>query len=471
MDTTLSDTAKQGRKQKQDKPEWPKEVQPGRAVVRVYRRKTPAGNWAYMVANYADGERRRFDSYANEADALSAADTLAKRLDKRDYVAASMSREQAIEYADSVAALTPYGVGVRDATNTVALCLKDVGDLNSIIQACRFYKARRKTVTAKSVTKAVDEILKVKAVRTKNGRPASRRYLKDLSVRLGCFARDCKKDVCNVTTPDVQDWLDSLKSRSGKKLSPQSYKNHRTVLSTFFEFCVARGFAADNVVEGTDAASNTDGEIVIYKPQEIARLLAAAHAQYADFLPVLAIGAFAGLRSAELERLEWGDVDLVSKHITVSAGKAKTASRRIVPIADNLAAWLRDYANLQGNVWKDSGSTFYKRQLQVAKATAVEADEVKGTKAQPALKWKDNALRHSFISYRLAETQNAAQVALEAGNSPKVIFRHYRELVKPEAAKAWFAVTPERPGNVLPIAAAMGDSAALSKAAPKASRE
>src|ERR1035441_702323 len=86
---------------------WPRKVQPGRAIVNVYRRKTPSGNFAFMVANYADGERRRFDSYLSEADALAAADTLAKRLDKRDYVAASMTQEQAIEYADSAAALKP----------------------------------------------------------------------------------------------------------------------------------------------------------------------------------------------------------------------------------------------------------------------------------------------------------------------------------------------------------------------------
>jgi hypothetical protein len=34
-------------------------------------------------------------------------------------------------------------------------------------------------------------------------------------------------------------------------------------------------------------------------------------------------------------------------------------------------------------------------------------------------------------------------VALEAGNSPEVIFSHYRELVTPEAATAWFSVKPE----------------------------
>ncbi len=57
--------------------------------------------------------------------------------------------------------------------------------------------------------------------------------------------------------------------------------------------------------------------------------------------------------------------------------------------------------------------------------------------------WRHNALRHSFCSYRLADVNSAAQVALEAGNSPQMIFEHYRELVTEKAAKAWFAITPE----------------------------
>lgn len=61
----------------------------------------------------------------------------------------------------------------------------------------------------------------------------------------------------------------------------------------------------------------------------------------------------------------------------------------------------------------------------------------------PAVPWGHNALRHSFCSYRLADVKSAAQVSLEAGTSPQMVFRHYRELVTEKAAKAWFAITPE----------------------------
>jgi hypothetical protein len=39
--------------------------------------------------------------------------------------------------------------------------------------------------------------------------------------------------------------------------------------------------------------------------------------------------------------------------------------------------------------------------------------------------------------------KRAAEVALEAGDSPQLIFRHDRELVTEQGAKAWFAITPE----------------------------
>jgi len=47
-------------------------------------------------------------------------------------------------------------------------------------------------------------------------------------------------------------------------------------------------------------------------------------------------------------------------------------------------------------------------------------------------------------------------VALEAGNSPQMIFRHYRELVTPEQARTWFTIAPETAANVVPISVVKG---------------
>jgi len=48
---------------------------------------------------------------------------------------------------------------------------------------------------------------------------------------------------------------------------------------------------------------------------------------------------------------------------------------------------------------------------------------------------KRNALRHSFGSYRMEQIKNEGQVALEMGNSPKVVKDHYFEMVDEPAAR------------------------------------
>lgn len=392
-----------------------------------------------MVANYADGDRRRFDSYSNEADALEAADMLARRLDSRDYVAASMTREQAIEYANSATRLKPFNVTVDAATATTAECLKLVGDLANMLTACKTHAAHHKQISKKPVREAVAEFLKIK-----ESRGASERYMRDLQSRLEKFATDCRKDAGNVTTADVQDWLD------GQKLKPQNYRNFRTVLYTLFQFAVARSYAADNPVEGVERVKVNGHDVQVFTPDEITRLLDAAERKFPTFLPCLAIGAFAGLRSAEIVRLEWSDVHLAERFIVVGADKAKTATRRIVPIADNLAAWLAPYKDRRGKVWLEDADTFHQQQRAVAAATVVQADEGTNLPAQKPVKWKANGLRHSFASYSFSLCHDAGRIAGYLGNSASVVHRHYRELVSPTDAQRWFSVKPETAVNVLP---------------------
>lgn len=112
--------------------------------------------------------------------------------------------------------------------------------------------------------------------------------------------------------------------------------------------------------------------------------------------------------------------------LTIRAGQAKTASRRIVPVSDNLAAWLAPHRVASGPI--DSAVEPYRRATALARELGI--------------RWPQNVLRHSFISYRLALVKNVQQVALEAGNSPAIIFKHYRELTTEDQAGEWFGIRP-----------------------------
>src|SRR5262249_47110126 len=194
------------------------------------------------------------------------------------------------------------------------------------------------------------------------------------------------------------EWLDA------RKLKPQSYMNFRRVVHLLFKFAIARGYAAEpNPVIGVQSEKVRGRDVAIFKPEEMSRLLAVASA---EFLPALAVAAFAGLRSAEIERLQWSDIDLSGRHIIVGASRAKTATRRIVPIFENLLEWLTPYSGREGNVWRGGHDAFYEAQQDTAAATEIQANPEKGIAYVKPVKWKSNALRHSYASYRFAEIKD-----------------------------------------------------------------
>ena len=149
-------------------------------------------------------------------------------------------------------------------------------------------------------------------------------------------------------------------------------------------------------------------------------------------------------------RLDWTDVEGRPGFIEVAAHKAKTATRRIVPISENLARWLAIAQRNGTRLWPHSKAWFFETIREAMLTINETRKEERGPKFPP-FAWRQNALRHSFISYRLADAQDVNRVALEAGNSPQIIFRHYRELATPEQARSWFAIIPELAGNVIPL--------------------
>ena len=57
--------------------------------------------------------------------------------------------------------------------------------------------------------------------------------------------------------------------------------------------------------------------------------------------------------------------------------------------------------------------------------------------------WPQDVLRHTGISCHYRLHGDEGKTASWAGNSPDMIFKHYRDLVTEKEADAWFAVTPD----------------------------
>jgi integrase len=359
--------------------------------------------WQVTVPQQGGGRVRRTFKDRNEAQTFL--DLSKVQVENHGKAALSISDKLRVMATEAERKLAPYGKTIRDAVE--------------------HYLAHLKSVAG---SKPVREVVAA-LIQSKQADGASSRYLGDLHARLSRFAVTFgERMIAGISTAEIDGWLRNL------GVSGLTRNSYRLRLSILFSFAESNHWLVQSPIEKVTKAKVQSAPCGILTPAQISALL---HAATLETLPYWAIGAFAGLRSAEIERLEWQDLDFESGIITVAASKAKTASRRIIEMAENLRAWLAPYAGNSGPVCP----TGLRKKLEADRARAGITD------------WPNNALRHSFGSYRLAATQNAAQTSMEMGNSPQMVFRHYRELVKPKTAAQWWSIAPAAAENVIALKA------------------
>jgi len=417
-------------------------VKEGLVVVKIYHTK-PAGRAALWQVADRTGGKRVLRSFTDKQAAVTEAERIARALSSGQTEAALMGSKEAASYGRAIELLRPTGDSLELASARYAAAVKILGSGANLEKACAEFVARANQ-TDKTVAEVVAELIAEKESGNGNGKgKRSRRTIEELRSRLGIFARAFQVPIASVTKGQVQAWLDGLQT------SEQDKAHKRQKVHQLFEWAWRRDYILENPVKKVEKPDVEAGDVEIYTAEEIARLLNAASK---EFRPFIAIGAFAGLRVSEIQRLEWSQVNLAEGHIALR-GRKRGSARRIVPIQPNLAAWLADYAKCKGMVWGRANEETCDEEKRCAAATA--------THELSALKWKQNALRHSFCSNRLAVLKSDSATALEAGNSADVIHKRYKELVTERQAKAYFAIAPERPGNVTAVPAVQSQAAAV----------
>jgi len=163
----------------------------------------------------------------------------------------------------------------------------------------------------------------------------------------------------------------------------------------------------------------------VLSPEAFSKLIKSAAEE--ALRPVLALQAFAGLRRAEVEQIEWDEIKFDTGRIIPT--RTKSGKWRYIIMRPNLRAWLE-------RVPKDQ------RSGTVCKVRYREALD----RARPAaelMEWPHNCLRHSFSSYSLVAEENETRLQMELGHStPRLLVEHYRAIVSPADARAWWSVMP-----------------------------
>jgi integrase len=397
------------------KEDFPLVVKAGSSAVKIYRDRKRSGDYFRLVF-YLGGERQRLNFNSLDAAKKEAA-AKAAQLARGDVDAVQLTGRDRLTYGRALDAIKATGVALDAAATEYAQAAKTLAG-HSLLDAVNFYMRHHANgVAGRMISDAVEDFRQAK-----RGAGRSSVYLKEIRYRLGGFARAFNLEVRELAAQDVADYLEGL------KLHSRSFNNQLSMLRTFFRFCQARGWLSKHtdLLSRIERRSATGSDIEIFTPAELRALLAAASPHVAT---CLAIQAFAGVRTAELLRLTWHDLERRPGYIEVKAKQAKTAARRLIPISENLADWLRVAPrNGTERLWTRSSNRYFEGQKLAASRTGIG--------------WKANALRHSFISYRLAKTKDIAATALEAGNSTRIIFTHYRELCTDAEAADWFSILP-----------------------------
>lgn len=263
------------------------------------------------------------------------------------------------------------------------------------------------------------------------------RQLANLKDQLKRFAQSYgTRAVRDITTAEIEAWLSSLRSRKNPKklsvpplLGALSRNHYRATLHTFFKYAAApaRGWTEHNPLADLEPEKVNTGEPEAYTPEDVGKIMQTALNQKPELVPVLALGLFAGLRISEALEIDLNKLTKGEEELRVGA-EHKTGAR-MAPYTAACKAWIAALPRRRGKAWKASP-----RKL---------VDEMQELYALAKVEQIANGARHSFISYRTAETRDVARVADECGNSVSTIKNHYRQLVTAEAAQRFFAIRPQ----------------------------
>jgi integrase len=420
----------------------------GKILATIYKSDHPSQPYTLYWRVRVDGKpRSRFKSFSNYSAAKKKGDSIVADL-ATGRLAATLSPGQvtdalgAIERLRNFFVATGRKVSLLGAVSEFADSATALnGNGSSLAEAVKGYLSTVATLDRKDLSVAVEDFVKLEQPRTlaTAGQRAQlgQGYAKQKAKMLREFAALFPGHaVCDLNKAFLDTFMTHIREREHRPaISPKSRNHHRTVLKQFLNWATSndyllrthRLFEADSM-----RPEKTNGwETEFYTAKELGQLLQAAEG---SMQALIAIGGLAGLRTAELLRLDWVDVWRLHGHIEITAGKSKTRQRRLVKIVPALAAWLRPFAKLKtGPLWQVGEHKFHKHFGKLCERTEVDR--------------KQNALRHSFCTYHFALHANENLTSQQAGNSPSMIHAHYKGLATKAEAKQWFGIRPAKPAK------------------------
>ncbi|RYD71312.1 MAG: hypothetical protein EOP84_25100, partial [Verrucomicrobiaceae bacterium] len=269
----------------------------GSASVPIYLSESK-GRKRYFITHYRDGKRIR-KVFPDLAAAKKEALFVAQRIQSGMQHVTDLKPHERDSYAKAVELLAelklPLVAAVEDYVQ--ARKLADTESLTSMATDYRkFFKPLTRRVT---VPELVAELI---IAREQDG--ASKTYVAQLKTILKRFAEAFPGEILGVSSSDIDAWL------RGINVSASSRNSMLVCVKVLFSYARSQNCLPAEQMTAPEQLKKvrvTQDDVSVFTPEQMEKIL---HAAPAHLIPILAIGAFAGIRMAELNRLDWSAVDL-----------------------------------------------------------------------------------------------------------------------------------------------------------------
>jgi integrase len=395
---------------------WPRVVKNGFVSVRVYRVKsnTNASGFAYTLS-FTEGGKRRLQKFADPDKAIAEAKHRAELLASGMRYGATMSVDDAeiLKTAKEICGSIPVTVALREWKAARDYC----GD--SMVAVCEASAAQKKELS-ESVKVSV-AIERFKAQKEAAGRKVRKTYKPLDHLALPPIG---PMTISQVTADDLREWM------AERYKHPVYYNTAHKRFRALWRWARKQSLlpksgelAPDLLERRTEIAER----IGIINSTQLRSILRETHSTAPKYLAAVVVAALCGLRSDEVAKQLWADVDLARSLLTVTGAKLNTPAYRKVKLCKAAVEWLKLCPRPEDGRLVDT-IVAVERTRDVARAIGIDVPP--------------NAYRHSYISHAIELKGDVGSVAIQSGNSPEIIISNYRELVDPKEARRWFESGP-----------------------------
>ena len=260
--------------------------------------------------------------------------------------------------------------------------------------------------------------------------PEQKRHVESVRSIVGRFvmkAASLGAKLSDVTRGEIERWISCTSCAS-------SYNAHLSYLRAFFSWA-NKTYHTGNPCEGIARKRIAYTEPQFMRPTDVSRFMQAAEARPDAYfiIPRLVLGFFCGLRSAEIDRVLWRDIDLDSMEVRVRMpkGYTKGTKPRIVPLEPNAVAWLNKYGSRFENDAPISSFRYTRIAfIEIAAALGIRLDR--------------NTMRHTYATMHVGFFRNLEATSCNMGHTggARLLLAHYRGLVGANEAGMFWGILP-----------------------------